>query len=392
MDSSEYGGVRTVTELLGKEFSHRDQSVFFLIGERKYCDLKDFIDGYKCAFLPDKCHYTEGNVSAYYKFLKENNIDIVINQDGLYERTLLIDKAKEIGIPVISVIHNNPMLEYDYLLKDAFSLRNNTNIEKFKRVARILLYPRTKKRFKTYIKSNIDRIKHGGSCVCVLSKAYIQSVLRLNNRIKRIEAIPNPLVYSESEIKKVAKEKIVLFVGRLDNRSKKVQYLFNIWKMIASEVPEWKLIVVGTGPDEASLREQAKLLPNIEMIGYANPKSFYEKASILCMTSMFEGFPMVLTEAMQHGCVPIAFNSFPALSDIINDGCDGIIIKPFNKKEYSRELLALMRDNDRRNKLSENAYQSVKRFELEIITDKWMELLINTIECFKNENTIPHNV
>lgn len=390
MDSSEYGGVRTVTELLGKELSRRGHTVYILIGVRKYYNSKDFIDGYKSICLPDKNFCSESNVSAYYRFLKENNIDIVINQDGLYERTLLIDKAKEIGIPVISVIHSNPMLEYNYLLKDALSLRNNTNIEKLKRIARILLYPHTKKRFKTYIKSNIDRIEQGGSTVCVLSESYIKSVLKLNGRIKRIEAIPNPLVYSETELKEGEKENIVLFVGRLDNRSKKIQYLFDIWKKTYSAAQEWKLVVIGTGPDEDSLREQARLLHNIEMVGYANPKPFYEKASILCMTSMFEGFPMVLIEAMQHGCIPIAFNSFPALSDIINDEHDGIIVKPFNKKEYAKKLLALMIDKNKRTKLSENAYQSVKRFELNIIVDKWIKLLTDTIEF--NENTISHNV
>lgn len=390
MDSSEYGGVRTVTELLGKELSRRDHCVYILIGVRKYYDSKDFIGGYKCIYLPDKNLCSKSNISAYCKFLKENKIDIVINQDGLYERTLLIDKAKQIGIPVISVIHNNPMLEYNYLLKDAICLRNNTNIEKLKRIARILLYPRTKKRFKNYIKSNINRIEQGGSTVCVLSESYIKSVLKLNGRIKRIEAIPNPLVYSETEIKEEKKENIVLFVGRLDNRSKKIQYLFDIWKKIYSAAQGWKLVVIGTGPDEDSLREQARLLHNIEMVGYTNPKPFYEKASILCMTSMFEGFPMVLTEAMQHGCIPIAFNSFPALSDIINDGHDGIIVKPFNKKEYAKKLLLLMQDKNKRTELSENAYQSVKRFELCTIVDKWLKLLTDTIEL--NENTISHNL
>ena len=113
------------------------------------------------------------------------------------------------------------------------------------------------------------------------------------------------------------KENTVLFVGRIDNRSKKIFTLLDIWENI--DIDDWKLVIVGDGPDKKEVEKKANKIKNIEMVGFKVPDEYYKKASIFCMTSIFEGFPMSLTEAMQNGCVPIIFGSFPAAYDIIKD-------------------------------------------------------------------------
>lgn len=64
------------------------------------------------------------------------------------------------------------------------------------------------------------------------------------------------------------------------------------------------------------------------------------------MTSTFEGFGLVLVEAMQHGCVPIAFDSYPAVRDIISHGENGILIPPFQEEDYSNAIMALTNNPD----------------------------------------------
>lgn len=61
-------------------------------------------------------------------------------------------------------------------------------------------------------------------------------------------------------------------------------------------------------------------MERVVFTGWQDPESFYRDASILCLTSDFEGWGMVLTEAMTFGAVPVAFNSYAAITDIIDDG------------------------------------------------------------------------
>lgn len=107
-----------------------------------------------------------------------------------------------------------------------------------------------------------------------------------------------------------------------------------IWEKVEKACPGWHLDIVGDGPDAELLKDSAQKLglSRIVFHGFQNPGPYYSRASIFCMTSTFEGFGLVLVEAMQHGCVPIAFDSYPAVRDIISHGENGILIPPFRKK------------------------------------------------------------
>ena len=109
--------------------------------------------------------------------------------------------------------------------------------------------------------------------------------------------------------------------------------------------------------------------------GFKDPKPYYQKAKIICLTSIYEGWGMVLTEAMQFGCVPIAFDSFPAIRDIIIPNETGILVKPFSKKEYIFKLIHLMEDDNYRTQLSQKGFEYVKKFDKSNILPKWIELI-----------------
>ena len=81
-----------------------------------------------------------------------------------------------------------------------------------------------------------------------------------------------------------------------------------------------------------------------------------------------------MTEAMQCGCVPIAFDSFSSVKDIISDGNDGFLIKPFELTEYTEKLRILMSDDEMRRRMARNAIESVKRFDIECVADQWESL------------------
>lgn len=373
------GGVRTVTEILTAGFIKSGHKVSWLIRFGCYGNERDFPVGYDITYLPEYNLVTKTNVDFFNKLLEEKEIDIVINQDGLYEGGELIALARR-KILNISVIHNNPLLNYEWLFKDVYTLRNSSFVEKCKRIARVIFFKKIKKQVYKSIRHRFYFLDSTDSIIVYLSSKYKDAVGLIHPINNVSVSIPNPNTFVTPHIS--GKEKIVLYVGRIDNRAKKIQYLIEIWIKLGIRTLGWKLIVVGEGDDIHNVKEMAKKSTNIHFVGYQKPDSYYQKASIICMTSIFEGFPMVLTEAMQHGCVPIAFNSFPAIYDIISSGYDGEIIKAFDKKDYAEKLLNLMNNNEYRETLSKHAIISVKRFDREIIIKEWEKLF----ERYANRN------
>ena len=213
--------------------------------------------------------------------------------------------------------------------------------------------------------------------VALLSDSYKSELIELAdcNTKTIIEAIPNPLPYKIE--KNLKKERTILYVGRLDVGSKRVDRLIKIWRKISPSFPEWKLKIIGDGPDRFKIEKLASGCRNIQILGFQDPEPYYREALILCMTSNFEGFPMVLLEAMSKGCVPIAFNSFAALHDIIDD--ERLKVTPFSEKEYIAKLSALMNNPVLLSQLQARCYSNVEKFNIHRICDHW-ESLFNMLK------------
>ena len=364
------GGVERITDIIAKILLKRGYTIFYLNWKREQDNYEypvPVID------LPSSNLEDPNNLEVYNRFLKENRIDVIINQHGLYEGTYFLSQVKVQNVKIISVLHSDPFGYYNHLFADLMTLRDSSIKEKVKRVARFFLYRKVKKIIHRSLVNHYTFIHP--QYVCLLSESYKE---RLEEYCDLPDnyfiSIPNPNTYENIEIIP-HKEPILLFVGRLDNRSKKLFTLIDIWYRLCKLYPQWKLIIVGDGPDKDVLINKAKDISNIEFKGYQDPREYYEKASIFCMTSIFEGFPMCLTEAMQFGCVPIAFDSFSAVYDIIKPGETGELVKSFDKKEYVGKLIHLIDDETYRKKLSKNAFQYVKRYDIANILPKWIELI-----------------
>ena len=130
----------------------------------------------------------------------------------------------------------------------------------------------------------------------------------------KVCAIYNPctIVCKDDEI--IEKKKIVLYVGRISFAQKRNDLLLHVWKNIELQHADWQLKVVGEGEDLPRLKIMAKemSLTNISFEGFKSPEPYYKEASVFCLTSAYEGFGLVLVEAMSYGVVPVAFNSYGA--------------------------------------------------------------------------------
>lgn len=372
------GGVGRVTDTLCKELQKRGYQVFYLNADWVAEERKKYKYPAPVTILPIKNIDDAQCVISYRKYLTENKIDVVINQDALY-----VDFYNNVGdlpIKVISVIHNNPLMNYNHLLNDLLTLRNNSLLERMKRIVRCLLYLRVKKQLKEYIDKRFGNIILSSDKILMLSPYYVQSLKNFGISVEnKFDYVYNPNSFP-LQTSLFKKKKEIIYVGRLDNRSKKVGRLIKVWSKVGKKYPDWNLTIVGDGPDRNQLEVLKKKyqVGNLTFEGFQSPIEYYKRASIICMTSSFEGFPMVLIEAMQFGCVPIAFDSFEAIHDVVIPEKTGELVKPFKIKDYINKLSNLIDDDTKRTTMSDAASMYVARFDVKTIADRW-EYILETL-------------
>ena len=198
----------------------------------------------------------------------------------------------------------------------------------------------------------------------------------------KVHILPNPITIPSSDFvfDFLQKRKEVLYVGRIDENQKRIHRIIDTWALLEASFPDWKLIIVGDGVEKRNLVEKVIQLKlnNVVFEGFQNPSLYYKRASILMLTSEYEGFGLVVVEAMSFGVIPVVYGSYSAVYDIISDGVDGVIL-PYNKKGYDTEFATekmkeLMLDADKRNNLAQAAIITSKRYSVESIVDSWNKL------------------
>ncbi|WP_418991997.1 glycosyltransferase [Alistipes sp.] len=371
------GGTERVTWSVAEYLIKQGTIVYFIAHQQRPDYDKSLISRH--IFLPDPIGFeTIENISFLKRMLHEKQIDVLINQ-GAFSDEIRICNTMVLGdtTKIISVIHYNlpgDAYHFNETLHPCFS---GTDLkEKIKSTLQQLRKPVLKRRALRNKRKELISICNYSDAIVLLSERYKTDFLKLTGGKGKgkLHAIPNPNTYPTiSSI--FEKEKLVLYVGRLCYEQKRVDFLIRIWKMIEKEIPGWELVIVGDGPEKSRLFAQAKGLERIRFAGYQDPTSFYEKAQIVCLTSPYEGFGMVLTEGMQYGAVPIAFDSYQAIHDIIDHEKNGLLIKPFDLSDYALNLKELILNDAKRAVLANNARQKTDDFEPQKIGAQWISLL-----------------
>lgn len=377
----ERGGIGRVTDSLTRELQLRGYKVYYLIYNCGFNlnPSSDYDYPAPLAYLPSKDLLSKDNITYYQNFLLEHEINIVINQSGNFDDSVLWLCTGIPSVKVVSVLHSTPWVAYKRLWNIIYPIRNNSLIEKFKRLARIILYPRIKYQFKCDREAQFRMLLPATDKVCMLSSKYYQELSEICPGYEhKYCSISNPNSYTDKQIGDIAisdKKKQILFIG-VFSVEKAVNRLVNVWGKLFQKHYDWRLIIVGDGPKPIveRLHAMAAKMRNIEFVGFQSPLLYLKESSILCMTSNYEGFPMVLTEAQQCGVVPIAFQSFASVTDIITHDVNGILVPPFDMDRYARELSSLMNDHDKRTRLARQAMHDVQRFSVSNVVDQWEDL------------------
>lgn len=196
-------------------------------------------------------------------------------------------------------------------------------------------------------------------------------------RDEKMIAIPNGFPAATASAGEVEeKQDILLVVGRIENGQKNALMIPDLWERLVTRLPNWEIHVVGDGPDLAILQRDVarRTLPRVVLHGWSHPEPHYRRAKIFAMLSSYEGFGNTLIEAQTHGVVPIAFNSYSAVSWILNDGVDASLIAPFDLDAFADKVSTIAHDEGRLTAMSVAARLNAGRFTEQAMGEAWEAL------------------
>ena len=188
--------------------------------------------------------------------------------------------------------------------------------------------------------------------------------------------IPNPLSFIPQNISKLT-EKRVIAVGRYCHE-KGYDLLLKAWCIVQNSIADWRLEVFGEG-DRSQYEEMISSL-NIDrqrciLHGRSsNIQDEFEKSSLAVCSSKFEGFGLVITEAMSCGLPVVSFDCPWGPRAIIHDGEDGLLVENGNVEKLADAIIWMIQHPEMRSKMATKAIENVQRFSIEKIAEKWRSL------------------
>lgn len=360
------GGIERVTSRLMAGLTDRGFDCLFLLHDE--ASGRFFLDGEEDANLES--------------ILGRRNIDVIVNQNGQSNQFTTMVKLSKWGGIYIVCHHVEPfylrkIFDFRGGLAELLSKKNSISV-RFAWLLRLLAYPLWQKISTCKIadaqRENYDRADR----YVVLSKSFLPQLSKLLGResLSKVAAIPNPLSFEIDPAIAAAydKTKEVLMVSRLAEGQKRISAALKAWKIVEEhDRDDWVLKIVGDGPDADFLRKMALRLglKRVVFLGRQDPLPHYKTAAIFLMTSRVEGWGVTLTEAMQNRTVPIAFDAYASLRDIVDHGETGIIVRNGDIDALAKATLQLMLSPARVKILADNALASVQRYRLDAVLDQW---------------------
>lgn len=372
----ETGGLEVVTTVLANKYVEEGHHVsVFAFLESKHSIAERFDKRVKL-YGQNDYSVSKENVAKLRAILVDDKIDVIVNQWGLPYVPLKTARkaAKGMNVKFISVYHNAPSFN-GRIQKMSIALLGCENL-----IKRMMLNAMRWAFKNATSRGMVYNYKHSDKFL-VLSKSYIEDFKRFTGltNTNRLEVLTNPITVECNGFAYAckSKQKEIIYVGRLDFVQKRVYRVIDTWNLLEDQYLDWHLTIVGDGEDRTNLENHAKALglKRISFEGFQSPIPYYKRASILLLTSDYEGFPLVLAECMSFGVIPAVYNSYSAVGDIITDGKDGIVI-PYHKEGYAAAeaanmLDAIMKDENKREKMALAAIEKSKEYSVEKIYGEW---------------------
>ena len=214
----------------------------------------------------------------------------------------------------------------------------------------------------------------------VLTDSALNDWPELNNVIK----IPDPLPF-RLDSKSCLSQNRIISIGRYAY-DKGNDLLLQAWTIIQTKCSDWTLDIYGNGDRTLYQNQMLELgiVPDhCHLFGpTSDVKHEYLNSSIFVLPSRFEGFGLVLIEAMACGVPVVSFDCENGPRSIITDGVDGFLISPFDVETFAEKVVLLMKNENLRREMGENARRSAAKYDVDIVGQQWKQLFD---ELMKNE-------
>ena len=343
------GGTERVTSLIANELVQRHYNILILSlvdGSNPFFYLDKHIQTHM--LYPKKLSFKKNFVCTVWKlrqFIKNHNVDTLVVVDSI---SCLFTIPATIG------------LDIKHLCWEHFNFKNNNGV-RLRDISRVWAA-----RYCDYVVTLTER-----------DKALWQQGL---TKIKaNIVAIPNPTAYENIEHVPRLESKVVLALGHL-TKVKGFDLLIQAWSQVCRDNNDWTLCILGSGEEGEALKNQAKSLGIMDRIDFVaatkNVEQYYRSCAFYCLSSRFEGFPMVLLEAQAFGLPIISFDCETGPSEVVVNNLNGWLVDNGDVEALSERLLTAIKiDNSTYQELSNQAKSSSQHFSVSHVVDSWHDIL-----------------
>lgn len=303
------------------------------------------------------------------RFLKEQQVDVLVDIDIVLD-ILSLPVRKGTGIKVVSWGHFSYYFEQESLYRrwilrfgakkaDYCITINEENRRCYEK------YLHRKKALRTIYNPAVSGGRQGASPDTVCGHKRESALDSAHSHTR--ETVPEA----------VSGQKYILWAGRL-TEIKGVDYLAETAAVVLKRLPGWKWLVAGDGElrewlenviRERGLEDRLVLLGRVEDL-----ELYYRNAGIFALTSHSEGLPMCLLEAKSHGLPCVSFDIRTGPDEIIRDGVNGYLVKPYDCERLAERIVQLASDDGLREQFARAASLDMEKFDLERILDSWNEV------------------
>ena len=205
--------------------------------------------------------------------------------------------------------------------------------------------------------------------------------------LNNVTWLPNPLAFwpehPAERPERAPDSGIVAYLGRL-SVEKGITFLVDAWARVAERHPGWRLRLVGSGPEEASLRRQVATLPHgSDRVDFLPPVTDAEaelrSADLFALPSLTEGLPLALAEAMALGLPCVAADCSAGVRLLSRDGQAARLVPRADADGLADALDALMSSADDRAALGAAAREAISPYRADIVIDEWERLIARVL-------------
>ena len=215
-------------------------------------------------------------------------------------------------------------------------------------------------------------------CMVVLTKAAKNDWPELTN----VTLIPDPLPFSVNSVSPLCNKRVIS-IGRYAYE-KGNDLLLRAWARVQNECDEWLLDIYGMGEQKPYRQLMGDIGIDCQRCrlhgSLVDVKEVYLNSAIFALPSRFEGFGLVLVEAMASGVPVISFDCENGPRNIITNGIDGYLIRPFDVVAYADRLISLIKDANLRKRVGAEARQTSLQYKIDDVALRWKTLFDNMVD------------